>query len=397
MELEKHKRGIYGCVRCGVCVHKYGWGDRKVCPIREHTVGFEPYSSRGRNQVARGVLEGTIEITPDLAEVAFTCLLCGNCRQACGCIDLETFGPKIIQPHINKALRADLFASGVELPEHVEMFCNAIEKNQNVMGYPNEDRADWVEEADIKLDPNADTIYFVGCLSSFREIEIAQALGKVLNILDIPFNILGEEEHCCGNPMLMMGNLFLAKDLMRHNYEQMKGKKVVASCAGCYRILLQDYPKMLGLEGDDYQIEPKHIVQVLAEMIEQGKVKFTKEVNKTVVYHDPCELGRDTQTYDQPRKILEAIPGLTVVEFFSNKEQTWCCGGGGGVKGLDYDLSIEIGSDKVKQANEVGAELIVSACPSCKRNIIDGVQLVGSDLDTLDVLELVIEAGITKA
>jgi len=164
-------------------VHKYGWGDRKVCPIREHTVGFEPYSSRGRNQVARGVLEGTIEITPDLAEVAYTCLLCGNCRQACGCIDMETFGPKIIQPHINKALRADLFSSGVELPEHVEMFCNAIEKNQNVMGYPNEERADWVEEADIKLDPNADTIYFVGCLSSFREIEIAQAVGKVLNIL----------------------------------------------------------------------------------------------------------------------------------------------------------------------------------------------------------------------
>jgi len=197
--------------------------------------------------------------------------------------------------------------------------------------------------------------------------------------------------------MLMMGNLFLAKDLMRHNYEQMKGKKVIASCAGCYRILLQDYPKMLGLEGDDYQIEPKHIVQVLAEQIDQGKVKFTKKVNKTVAYHDPCELGRDTQTYDQPRKILEAIPGLKVVEFFSTKEQTWCCGGGGGVKGLDYDLSIEIGSDKVKQANEVGAELIVSACPSCKRNIIDGVKLVGSDLDTLDVLELVIEAGITKA
>jgi len=197
--------------------------------------------------------------------------------------------------------------------------------------------------------------------------------------------------------MLMMGNLMLARDLMRHNYELMKDKNVIASCAGCYRILLQDYPKMLGLEGDDYKIKPKHIVQVLAEQIEQGKVKFTREVKKTVVYHDPCELGRDTQTYDEPRKILEAIPGLTLVEFESHKEQTWCCGGGGGVKGTNYELAVEIGSDKVKQANDVGAEMIVSACPSCKRNIIDGINLVGSDLDTLDILELVIEAGITKA
>ncbi len=398
MELEKHKKAIYACTRCGVCVHKYNpWGDRKVCPIREHTEGFEPYSSRGRNQMAQRVLEGTVEITPQLAEYAYSCLLCGNCRQACGCLDLETFKPKIVQPHITKALRADLFNSGVALPEHVDMFCTAIEKTQNVMGFPNEERGDWVEDAGIKLDPNADTTYFVGCLSSFREVEIAQAVGKVLNILDIPFNILGEEESCCGNPMLMMGNLMLARDLMRHNYELMKGKTVIASCAGCYRILVQDYPKILKLEGDDYKIKPKHIVHVLAEQIEEGKVKFTQEVKKTVVYHDPCELGRDTQTYDEPRKILAAIPGLEVVEFYSTKEQTWCCGGGGGVKGFDFDLSVEIATDKVKQANDVGADTIVSACPSCKTNITDGIKSVGSDLDMLDVLELCIEAGITKA
>lgn len=394
MELEKHVRGIYGCTRCGVCVHKYSpWGDRKVCPIREHTVGLEPYSCRGRNQISRGVLEGTIEITPELAEVAYTCLLCGNCRQACGCIDLETFGPRIVQPHINKALRADLFTSGVELPPHVDMFCSAVEKAQNIFGYPKDERADWLTD-DIKIDPNADTIYFVGCLSSFREIEIAQATAKVLNILEIPFNILGDDEQCCGNPMLMMGNLFLARDLMRHNCELMKGKKVIASCAGCYRILIQDYPKML---GEECNIDATHIVKVLAEQIEQGKVKFTKKVNKKVVYHDPCELGRDTKTYDEPRKILEAIPGLKIVEFESTREQTWCCGGGGGVKGLDFDLSVEIAGDKVKQANDVGANVIISACPSCKTNIKDGIKAAGSDLDMLDILELVLKAGIKKA
>jgi heterodisulfide reductase subunit D len=306
---------------------------------------------------------------------------------------METFGPKIVQPHINKALRADLFAVGVELPAHVSMFSDAIEKNANVFGYPKDERADWLTD-DIKVDPNADTIYFAGCLSSFREIEIAQATAKVLNILKIPFNILGEDEQCCGNPMLMMGNLFLARDLMRHNCELMKGKKVIASCAGCYRILIQDYPKML---GEECTIDATHIVKVLAEQIEQGKVKFTKKVNKKVVYHDPCELGRDTQTYNEPRKILEAIPGLKIVEFESTREQTWCCGGGGGVKGLDFDLSVEIAGDKVKQANDVGAKVIISACPSCKTNIKDGIKAAGSNLDMLDILELVLKAGITRA
>ncbi len=393
MELEKHKRGIYACTRCGVCVHKYNpWGTKRVCPIREHTGGLEPYASRGRTQVAKGVLDGSLEITPELAEVAYTCLLCGNCRQACGAVDMEDLKPLIVQPHITKALRADLFASGVKLPDAVNMFCNAIERAQNIFGAPVDERLDWLTE-DIKLDPAADTIYFAGCLSSYREIEIAQATAKVLNILDIPFNVLGEDEQCCGNPMLMVGNLFLARDLMRHNYERMKGKRVIASCAGCYRILIQDYPKLL---GEECTVDATHIVKVLAEQIEQGNVKFTQEVKKKVVYHDPCELGRDMQVYGEPRKILEAIPGLEVVEFERSQEQTWCCGGGGGVKGTNYDLSIEIAGDKVEQANEVGAEVIISACPSCKTNINDGIRAAGSDLGMQDIMELVLEAGITK-
>ena len=394
MELEKHVRGIYGCTRCGVCVHKYGpWGDKKVCPIREHTAGFEPYSCRGRNQIARGVLEGTIELTPELAKVAYTCLLCGNCRQACGMIDLTTFTPKMVQPHITKALRADLFAAGVELPEAVNMFSNAIERSQNIFGAPKSERTDWLTP-DIKLDPKANAIYFPGCLAAYRAPEIAQSTAKVLNIMGIKFNILGEDEQCCGNPMIMVGNLFLARDLARHNYELMKGKKVIASCAGCYRTFIQEYPNLL---GEGCTVDATHIAKVLADLIDQGKVKFTKKIKHKVVYHDPCELGRDMQVYDEPRKILQAIPGLKLVEFESTREQTWCCGGGGGVKGVNFDLSVEIGGDKIKQAKEVGATMIVSACPSCKTNINDAIKANKSDLVIKDITELVIEAGISKA
>ncbi len=399
-ELEKYRNDANRCIRCGVCRAKYDHFEKvyRVCPSGEHSAGFWTNFPSGRVALAKEVLNGTLKLEDVPVKDVYECLLCGNCRETCGALDLAAGGtPLINHPHLVKALRAELYSSGVELPPEVHMFCDAIEKSDNVMGYPNDERGDWAEEEDIKLDPNADTIYFVGCLSSFREVEIAQAVGKVMNILDIPFNILGEEEHCCGNPMLMMGNLMLARDLMRHNYELMKGKTVIASCAGCYRILVQDYPKILKLSGDEYKIKPKHIVQVLSEMIEQGKVKFTKEVKKKVVYHDPCELGRDMRVFDEPRKILEAIPGLEVVEFVRTKEKTWCCGGGGGVKGINFDLAVEIGTDKASQAKEVGAEVVLSACPSCKRNIIDGINSAGSDLDTLDILELVIEAGITKA
>ena len=395
MELEKQIRGIYGCTRCGVCVHKYNpWGTKRVCPIREHTGGLEPYSSRGRNQIAIGVLEGTIELSPELAEIAYTCLLCGNCRQACGAMDLlNNMKPLISQPDIMKALRADLFAAGVELPEAVNMFSNAIERESNIFGAPAAERRDWLTP-DIKLDTDADMIYFPGCLVTYREQSTAVATAKILNTLDIKFNILGEDEQCCGNPMLMVGNLFLARDLARHNCDLLKDKKVITSCAGCYRTFKEEYPKLL---GDECQIDAVHIVQLLADLIDQGKVKFTKEIKEKVVYHDPCELGRLMGVYDEPRKILQSIPGLELVEFERTQIQTWCCGGGGAVKGVNFDLSVEIGGDKIEQAKEVGATMIVSACPSCKMNINDAIRANESDLVMKDITELVIEAGIKAA
>ena len=395
MELEKQIRGIYGCTRCGVCVHKYNpWGTKRVCPIREHTSGLEPYSCRGRNQIARGVLEGTIELTPELAEIAYTCLLCGNCRQACGAQDMtNNMVPLISQPDIMKALRADLFAAGVELPEAVNMFGNAIEREANIFGAPVAERRDWLTP-DIKLDADADTIYFPGCLSTYREQATAVATARILNILGIKFNILGEDEQCCGNPMIMVGNLFLARDLARHNYELLKDRKVITTCAGCFRTFHHEYPRLL---GKGYAIPSVHIVQLLAEMIDQGKVKFTKEIKQKVVYHDPCELGREMGVYDEPRKILQAIPGLELVEFESTREQTWCCGGGGALKGVNFNLAVEIGGDKVQQAKDVGATLIVSACPACKTNINDAIKANKSKLVMKDITELVIEAAIGKA
>jgi heterodisulfide reductase subunit D len=394
-EIEKYRTSVNRCIRCGICRAKYDYFEKvfRVCPSGEHSAGFWTNFPGGRVWTVKEILDGRLKITDAPVEAIYLCLLCGNCREKCGMTDLTTGNPMINIPHIVKALRADLFASGAELPEAVNMFSNAIERAQNIFGAPVAERNDWLTP-DIKLDQTANTIYFPGCLSTYREQEIAQATAKVLNKLDIPFNILGEDEQCCGNPMLMVGNLFLARDLMRHNYELMKGKKVIASCAGCYRTFIQEYPKLL---GEEYAIDATHIVKVLADLIDQGKVKFTKRVKQKVVYHDPCELGREMGVYDEPRKILAAIPGIELVEFERTRENTWCCGGGGGLKGVNFDMSVEIAGDKVEEALATGAKWIISACPSCKTNINDGIKSAKSDLKMKDIMELVIEAGISKA
>jgi len=393
-ELEKHRRGVTRCIRCGICRNKYNWDEKifRVCPAGEHSAGFWTNFPPGRIGVALDILQGKLALSDAPVEAIYECLLCGNCREKCGAMDTTTFKPLIDTPAIIKAMRADLFSAGVEVPKGVAMFGEAIEKTHNVFGAPAEERADWLLP-EIKVDTDADTVYFPGCLAAYRAPEIAQATAKILNKLGMKFSILGEEEYCCGDPLIMTGQLQLAREVARHNFERLKGKNVITSCAGCYRTFREEYPKLLGKE---YRVKSRHIVSVLADLIDSGKLKFkkgTKGVIKTkVTYHDPCELGRDLGIYDQPRKIIQAIPGIELVELERNRENTWCCGGGGGLKGANYNLSLDIGKDKVKEALATGAKTIVSACPSCKSNINDAIKATGADLKAIDITELVAEA-----
>jgi glycolate oxidase len=132
---------------------------------------------------------------------------------------------------------------------------------------------------------------------------------------------------------------------------------------------------------------------LLAEQIQAGKVKFKPHKGKKekVTYHDPCELGRIMKVYEEPRIVINAIPGIELVEMKRNRNRTWCCGAGGGLKGIDPVMALEIGGDKVIEAAETGAKTIVSACPSCKININDAIKAAGSDMKAIDITELVLE------
>ena len=140
---------------------------------------------------------------------------------------------------------------------------------------------------------------------------------------------------------------------------------VTTPCAGCANHFKEIYPK----HDIDVGVRVKHSVEIIDELIRDGKLKFLKPFNKKVAYHDPCELGRHLKIYEPPRRILQAIPGLEYVELPKNREDAKCCGGGGGLKAVDMDISQDIAYKRVLSALEEGAEVLVSACPSCKANL----------------------------
>lgn len=233
----------------------------------------------------------------------------------------------------------------------------------------------------------AKTVLFIGCTSAYRRQEIATNTVKILNKLGIPFSLM-KDEWCCGSPLLRTGQNAQAKEMAQHNLDQLKdAEKVITSCAGCLRAFRVDYPKM----GLDVPFEALHITEFLSGLLDEGKLKLKNPVNMKVTYHDPCHMGRhmDFPIYDEPRKLLKAIPGLELKEMFANRENTWCCGAGGGFKVSHPETAIEVATDRLGHAKEVDAQVIVSSCPFCKSNILDAINAQKSDLKMYDITELI--------
>jgi len=237
-----------------------------------------------------------------------------------------------------------------------------------------------------KQNDKSSTLLFVGCTAAYKKQEIAVNTVKILNKLGIPFSIL-KDEWCCGNPLLRTGQRALAEEMAQHNIEQMKtAETVITACAECNRTLKIDYPKM-GLEVPQVM----HITEFLSGLLDEGKLNLEKPVNMKVTYHDPCYMGRrmDFAIYDEPRKLLKAIPGIELIEMENTRENTWCCGAGGAFKIAHPVEAVESGIDRLGHAMKVGAEVIVSSCPFCKANFVDAVKETGSRLQVYDITELI--------
>ncbi len=379
-QLEHYDDVFYQCGKCGTCrtAYKEAYWSR-VCPSGEFGK-FEAYYLGGKNLLAWGLTSGKLKWTENLAKIFYYCSVCLACTQQCQIPELHTFAGEWLM-----AMREEAVQAGFgPMPEHVQ-YTEYISNVNNPYGEKHENRLDWLPST-INQSQSAKLAYFVGCTSSYREKNVAIATAEILNSLQVEFKIL-QDESCCGSPVYMTGQTEKAKKIAEVNVKMFKDsgiEKIITSCAGCYRTLKEIYPKKFGL---DHGIKIVHLPEFLLDQIKSGALKFNKEVNMKITYHDPCHIGRHMGIYKKPRDVLEKISGIELVEMNRNRHNSWCCGSGGGFRAALKDLSSFAAKERIKEAKDTTAEAIVSCCPFClnqfKANIAD------DEIKALDLSELV--------
>ncbi|MFX1451162.1 MAG: (Fe-S)-binding protein [Promethearchaeota archaeon] len=395
--LEKVRDLIETCYRCGDCrvAIRPLVGRYQVCPVREVIPEkWEPFFARGKIMLANGLLKGDIKLSQELADIIFQCMICGSCKIICN----YSYHPSLLHPisqfmdhpKIWEALRAELVEAGFTIPRHSEIL-DYCQKNYNPYFEKHDDRVKWA--ADKKFPKEADYVLFMGCTEPYRIPDILQNLIKILDEAKVNYTTMGVNEWCCGSVALRTGNISLANILAKHNLEAIKKTKatnIITHCAGCYRTLKLDYPEFL----PDFNLKILHITELIEKLLKNGQLKLKKEIPKKVTYHDPCHLGRHAQVYDPPRYILNHIPGLEFIEMKRIKENSWCCGAGGGLKSGNPELAVNIAKTRIQEAIDLGVDILVTVCPFCLRNLKDGVTELDSDttIEVLDLLELIIRS-----
>lgn len=232
-------------------------------------------------------------------------------------------------------------------------------------------------------------VYFAGCMATYRLPGIAEATIKILRHAGLDFKMLGEDEWCCGSVAFRTGFVDDGRKMARHNVDALKAvgaTRVVTACAGCFRTLSVDYPKLL---GEEMPFEIIHFPSLLKELIEEGKIKFPGGEKVSVTYHDPCHIGRHMGIYDDPREALEAIPQVDLREMHKSHGNASCCGAGGGVRSTNRDLARGAAEIRLSEAEETGAEVLTTACPFCTFNLREGVERSESKIEMLDFPEFV--------
>jgi heterodisulfide reductase subunit D len=383
------QKDAYRCGKCMLC--KYIDHEEitdtefmTLCPSGAR-YKYEAYFASGRQEIARGLLEGTLEYNDTLRHVLFTCTECGGCQVICS--EQGNKNPlKTIVALRERAFRDEL----APLPEH-EALIKSIENYDNPWQQPRARRDAWMKKlglADARKQ-KVDTLYYVGCTMAYdpKLQSVAKTTAEILKAAGVNFGVLGRDELCCGSTLLRMGDYDAYEKKAKANVEALNSlgvERIITSCSGCNSVLREEYEDFGGLEPD-----VMHSLELVDEFIESGHIKLKKPVKVKVTYHDPCHLGRYTGVYDAPRKILEAIPGVELVEMPRNRANAFCCGAGAGVRTAFPEFASWVASERVREAKSTGASMLVTACPFCEQNLGEAT---GPEMRLVDILELVRES-----
>jgi Fe-S oxidoreductase len=411
--LEDYRYTMESCNRCGQCKWVLGpkfkgYKYAEICPIykRYH---YDAFSGQGLVNIAQELLEGILTYEEGLIQLIYTCTTCGACDINCKSVrDMEVLDTIL-------ALRAKCVDDGGgPMSKHKE-YAQLVLESHNIYGQPHKDRFKWLPK-DIRLSGDSDIAYFVGCATAYLFPNIALNTVSILKAAGMKFTVL-PEEHCCGALLWRTGQREVAKKLAEHNLEVLKKHRIrtlITSCAHCYGTFMGFYPRIAKLD-----FEVLHISEVIQKLLKEGKLKFSRDVNMKVTYHDPCLLGRLSElcvpwkgeirafgyhdppkkwrrgtygVYDAPREVLRAIPGIQLLEMTRNEENAFCCGGGGGVPDVFPDLALWIAKERLNEAKSTGAEAIVSCCPFCKLNIEKAISSGDEKVHYYDLTDLIVKA-----
>ena len=373
---------LFLCSRCGNCL--------AYCPIYKATFD-ESFSPRGKLNLMEAVQKGKIDFTEGVSKKIYTCTTCNICAGEC------PSGVKI--ENLLETSKTDLI-DAKKYPEVIDFLKKRIEKAYNVTFDSNAGRLDWIKQIpgaspEKYLKEKAEVVYFVGCVSSFSpsSFSIPRSIVQTLDKAGIDFSLLGDDEWCCGFPLLSSGLENVVEDIAAHNIEQIKrkgAKTLLTSCPSCFHTWSHSYA---GKKKIDFEV--LHVSQYLLRLIEEKKLDL-KKMDLKVTYHDPCDLGRNSDVYDEPRKVIKAIPGVELVEMAMNKKLSSCCGGGGNLESLNPMLASKIADAKAKEIAGTGADIIITSCQQCVRTINTALKRKkkkdGTKIKVMDLPELVLKS-----
>ena len=362
------------CMMCGSC--------RAHCPVFAVT-GRESDNARGKVQLAYLIRTGQIPLSPELAQQFYHCTGCAACEQNCPA--------GIAVNRLVAAVKGQIGKSGF-LPPAIEMANANIRQQGNPLGRPPQERFSlsllYPEGRRRNFPARAPVLVFMGCAVSYLD---PQMLGSMLHLLDatgVAYTLLREREICCGLPLAQAGD----EEAFRLNaaglaalIREAKPQLILTPCPACLKALGSLYPSVVA----GWDIEVKSLVEYLHEIIGSSGLQFTRTLEKRVSYHDPCLLARCRGIIDQPRHLLSRVPGISLVEFPKSKRSAWCCGGGNGLPGVAPEIAGQMASWRISQAMELGSQVIATACPTCKHQLLKGLEKFGREkLQVLDISEI---------
>jgi heterodisulfide reductase subunit D len=390
--------------------------------------------------------EDLLEITEAAVDLAFaeeegfdaaklgTCLQCGTCSSSCPTYFAMDVAPRKLWRMVTLGLKDEIARSSTfwlctacnsctvrcprgipvaesmrqirewinrsgvqETPRALHLLSDMIVGSHNMAGEDNETRLIWSQnlpEGPPKRKPSAKVLWYVGCVSSFYPMayKIPQAMVQILGRANVDFTLLGGTEWCCGFPLYTAGMSGQIAELARHNLAQVcaTGAEIlVSTCASCYHTWKHIYPEILPDFPKD--LEVLHATEFMARMIDRGQLKLGP-VERVVTYHDPCDLGRRGGIFDEPRYVLQSIPGIELREMANNRQNSLCCGGGGNVEAFSPDSVNEASRRRLEQAAATGAQYVVSACQQCMRTLFNGARKNKIRVRAMDISQIVLES-----